>query len=265
VGDPIAHSLSPVLHRAAYAENDLTWIYQAHQVPHGGLVDFVDRIRTEGEWRGLSCTMPLKREALALADQPTDRAVAARAANTLIFEDGRVLADNTDIPGAVSALRERFVGSVDRVAIMGGGATAGSMLLAMASQGCREITLMVRDPARATATRQVAQSIAGLRLTVTDLARPISADLLISTIPASAQSEDLVRRTRDVPVVFDVTYHPWPTPIAAAGLADARTVVGGLDLLVHQAGLQFEAFARLPAPLRQMRAAAEAALGWRTL
>jgi shikimate dehydrogenase len=87
-------------------------------------------------------------------------------------------------------------------------------------------------------------------------------DVVVSTVPADAQTPDLVERCADVPVVFDVLYDPWPTPLAAAAAVD-RVLVGGLDLLVHQAALQFEMFTGRTAPLAAMRAAGEAALGSR--
>ena len=105
LGDPIAHSLSPVLHRAAYAALGLDWSYDAHRVAAGGLEPFVAGL--DASWRGLSLTMPLKREALALADRVTDRARLAGAVNTLLLEGDERVGDNTDLPGAVAAIRER--------------------------------------------------------------------------------------------------------------------------------------------------------------
>ncbi len=104
LGDPIAHSLSPVLHRAGYAALGLDWTYDAVRVPAGGLRALL--ATTDATWRGLSLTMPLKREAMELADQVSARAALVGAANTLVLVDGEVHADNTDLPGAVAALRE---------------------------------------------------------------------------------------------------------------------------------------------------------------
>ena len=106
LGDPVAHSLSPVLHRSAYAELGLDWTYDAHLVASGGLADFLDGLGAE--WRGLSLTLPLKREALPLVDRLSDRARLAGAVNTVVLEDdGSRSGDNTDLPGAVAAIRER--------------------------------------------------------------------------------------------------------------------------------------------------------------
>jgi shikimate dehydrogenase len=261
LGDPIAHSLSPVLHRAGYAALGLDWAYDAHRVPAAGLRTFLaDVVAADANWRGLSLTMPLKREALGLADIVSDRAVAAGAANTLVLDRHRILADNTDVPGALAAIREHHAHQVRSASILGGGATAGSVLLALAESGCRQFQVHVRNAARAAQTLAVAERFSdSLKVTVVGLEEPPVGELLVSTIPASAQTPDLAARAARLPVVFDVIYDPWPTPIAAAGIASGAIVVGGLDLLVHQAALQFSIFTDLPAPLAAMRRAGVAA------
>ncbi|MGL5824111.1 MAG: shikimate dehydrogenase [Nocardioides sp.] len=259
LGDPIRHSLSPALHRAGYAAVGLDWRYDAYQVPAGGLREFV--AGCDSTWRGLSLTMPLKREALELADEASVVARQARAANTVVFDSGRLIADNTDVPGAVSALRERVAGRIDSASILGGGATAGSTLLALAELGCRSVILHVRNPERVTEVRAVAVGLAGaVEVRIVGFDAPIVGDVLVSTIPAAAQTPALVARCAAVPVLFDVVYDPWPTPLASSALADGRVLVDGLDLLVHQAARQFRAFTGVAAPVRMMRQAAETVL-----
>lgn len=258
LGDPVAHSLSPVLHRAAYAETGLDWDYDACRVEAGGLGRFVAGLGPQ--WRGLSLTMPLKREALALADDVTDRALRAGAANTLVIEGDRRVADNTDVPGAAAALVERVQQPLVVATVLGGGATAASTALALCDLGVGSLTLLVRSPDRALATLAAIDAHpARPAVRVGSLASdPVVGDVVVSTIPAAAQTAHLVARCADVPVVFDVLYDPWPTPLAAA--AGDRVLVSGLDLLVHQAALQFELFTGLPAPVAAMRAAGERAL-----
>ncbi|MGD9960207.1 shikimate dehydrogenase [Nocardioides sp.] len=260
LGDPIAHSLSPVLHRAAYAELGLDWTYEAIRVASGGLGDFLDGL--DDSWRGLSLTMPLKRELVPLADELTATARLAAAANTLVLDDGRRVAHNTDVPGASAAIREHHAGPLGRATILGGGATATSVGLALADLGCTEITVMARSAERAEETlRLVAGHPAAPQVRYVDLAGPGDAtDLLVSTIPAEAQDQALVERWRDAPVVFDVLYHPWPTPLAAAAQASGRTLVSGLDLLVHQAALQVALFTGHAVPVEVLRTAGNAAL-----
>jgi len=258
VGDPIRHSLSPVLHRAAYAATGLDWRYEAVRVPSGGLADHVAGL--DDGWRGLSVTMPLKREALDLAGEVSEHARAAGAANTLVRGEDGWLADNTDLPGAAAALRERYGGPVRTVTVLGGGATAASVALALCDLGARQVRLLVRSPDRAAGSAEVIRRHpVAPRVAVTPLTGPVAGEVVVSTIPAEAQDPDLVRRCADVPVVFEVRYDPWPTPLAAA--AAGRVLVSGLDLLVHQAALQHTLFTGGSAPLAEMRAAGEAALG----
>jgi len=278
LGDPISHSLSPVLHRAGYAELGLDWSYDAHRVPAGGLAAFLAGL--DAEWRGLSLTMPLKREALALADRLTDRARLAGAVNTVVLEDGERIGDNTDLPGAAAAIRERTTMPLASAAILGGGATATSIGLALADLGVRSIELRVRNASRAEETVAALRGHpAGVEVTVEPLpVEPLTGqwsagpdlaasgstiDIVVSTIPASAQTTDLVAGCAAIPVVFEALYDPWPTPLAAAALASGRVLVHGLDLLIHQAALQFELFTGVDAPLAAMREAGERALAAR--
>lgn len=276
LGDPVAHSLSPVLHRAAYAALGLEWTYDAHRVPAGGLASFLAGLGPE--WRGLSLTMPLKREALAVADEVTDRARLAGAVNTLVLDGGSRVGDNTDLPGAVAAIRERTTQPLASAVVLGGGATATSVGLALVELGVTSIELLVRDASRAQETVDALRSHpAAPEVTVGSLgARQWSGtpdlaasgsivDIVVSTIPAAAQTDALVARTADVPVVFEALYDPWPTPLAAAAQASGRALVGGLDLLVHQAALQLELFTGLPAPLMVMRESGERALAARAM
>jgi shikimate dehydrogenase len=263
LGDPIEHSLSPVLHTAGYREVGLDWAYRAHRVDESGLRSFLADL--DEHCRGLSLTMPLKRTALDLVGDATDIARTAGAANTVVVgPDGHLLADNTDVPGAAAALREKYDGPVEAATIWGGGATAASVLLALAGLGCRRFALRVRDPQRAGETLAVARRHADdLDVSVGTLGDPARGDVLVSTIPAEAQTEWLLESAAEVPLVFEVRYHPWPTPLAVAALDSSRRLVTGLDLLVHQAALQFELFTGHPAPLASMRVAGESALAGR--
>lgn len=266
VGDPVAHSLSPALHRAGFAAVGLEARYDAHHVVAGTLAGHVSGL--DQTWRGLSVTAPLKREALEVADRATERAVLAGAANTLVrdpADDRRWVADNTDLPGAASALRERHPGPVRRAVVLGAGATAASVGLALVDLGVARIDLAARDASRAAGTAAALRAHPdGPLVRVVDLAsyRPAEGtDVVVSTVPAAAQTAGLVARLREVPVLFDVVYDPWPTPLADA---HRGTVVSGLDLLVHQAVLQFEQFTGYDAPLATMRRAGEQALAARS-
>ena len=265
LGSPIAHSLSPVLHRAAYAAVGLDWSYDALEVREADLASFLDTL--DETWRGLSLTMPLKRTVVPLVDELSQRAAQAKTVNTVIFDGGRRVGHNTDITGAVAAITERVHTPVDTAVILGGGATASSMLLALADLGCREVTLVVRDERRARATLETARGhesppvvhVRGFGEAA------IPADILVSTIPAVAQTKAVVQLAADVTTVFDVIYDPWPTRLADFARTEGRVLISGLDLLIHQASGQFTLMAEIDdAPLAVMREAGEQALAGRS-
>ncbi|MFJ8693719.1 shikimate dehydrogenase [Streptomyces roseolilacinus] len=264
LGSPIAHSLSPVLHRAAYAELGLTgWTYDRFEVDEGRLPAFLDTL--DASWAGLSLTMPLKRAVIPLLDGISDTARSVEAVNTVVLTgDGRRVGDNTDIPGMVAALRERGVEKVEAAAVLGAGATASSALAALARICSGPVTAYVRSEARAEEMRGWGERL-GVDLRTadwTDAARAFDAPLVVATTPAGATDALAPYVPKDPATLFDVLYDPWPTPLAAAWSGRGGAVVGGLDLLVHQAVLQVEQMTgRSPAPLAAMRAAGEGALG----
>ncbi|MCX5522838.1 shikimate dehydrogenase [Streptomyces bobili] len=266
LGSPVAHSLSPVLHRAAYQALDLPeWTYDRFDVDEAALPSFVEGLGAE--WAGLSLTMPLKRAVIPLLDEISETAASVEAVNTLVFtEDGRRVGDNSDIPGMVAALREHGVEQVDSAAILGAGATASSALAAMSRVCAGEVVVYVRSDARAAQMREW-----GERLDVDvrtarweDAAEALRAPLVIATTPAGA-TDALATAVPERPAtLFDVLYDPWPTELAARWSMFGGAVVSGLDLLVHQAVLQVERMTgRTPAPVDAMRKAGEHALASR--
>lgn len=239
LGSPISHSLSPAMHRAAYAELGLDWAYEAVEVAAGDLAAFVGALGDDV--RGLSVTAPLKREAAAVAHQRSGDVELLGVANTLIVEDGMLSAYNTDVPGGAAALEEAGVGSPVTARILGGGATAASIALTLVRLGVEQLDFVVRDPSRAAEAEAVARG-RGIGVAVRLLDDPLleQVDLLVSTLPheaVDARSHELVASAR---AVFDVVYDPWPTGLAKAAAAAGRPVISGLDLLAHQAALQVE-------------------------
>ncbi|MFE3602296.1 shikimate dehydrogenase [Streptomyces sp. NPDC059142] len=266
LGSPIAHSLSPALHRAAYGELGLSqWTYDRFEVDEAGLPGFLEGLRGDPAWAGLSLTMPLKRAVIPLLDEITDTAAAVEAVNTVVLgEDGRRTGDNTDIPGMIAALRERGVEKVESAAILGAGATASSAVAALSRICTGPVTAYVRSKARATEMRGWGERL-GVDVRIADWAeadRALGAPLVIATTPAGT-TDALADAVPDAAgTLFDVLYEPWPTALAAAWDRRGGALVSGLDLLVHQAVLQVEMMTgRSPAPLDAMRKAGVAALG----
>jgi shikimate dehydrogenase len=256
VGSPIEHSLSPVLHTAAYAVLGLLdWTYSRQEVPGGRLAAHVARL--DETWVGLSVTMPGKEEALALAVESGDEARLVGAANTLTRVPGGWRADNTDVLGLMWALREAGVPRPGRVDLIGSGATARSALVALQRLGAGPVRCVVRDRLRRE-TAALADTL-GMQLEVVRYAEwpgsTARADLLLSTVPQGATPAVDAAAVAAGGVVFDVVYAPWPSPLASAAAAHGIRAIGGWNMLLHQAVEQVRLMTGLEAPVPAMRAA----------
>jgi shikimate dehydrogenase len=261
LGKPIAHSLSPVMHRAAYARLGLDWRYDAYEVDEVGLPGFLAGL--DASWRGLSLTMPLKRAVLPLLDTVSDTARVAGGANTVLLADGQLAGDNTDVPGIVAALAERGVSRVESATVVGAGATAASFVVALRRIGLTSVRLVVRDPTRAEDLADRAAAI-GVEPQVVplDTQGPIAdADLVVSTVPAGAVTPLADRLVGSAGAVVDAIYDPWPTPLVTMAGDRDRIAVSGIDLLAHQAVLQVGLMTGHDVPVDAVRAPALAALG----
>ncbi|HET8642009.1 MAG TPA: shikimate dehydrogenase, partial [Pseudonocardiaceae bacterium] len=244
VGSPVAHSLSPVLHRAGYAALGLDgWRYDAIECDDVALPGFVAGL--DESWAGLSVTMPGKHAAIALAASATPTALAVGAANTLVqLTPGRWLADCTDVDGVAGALRAAGFSTGTRGVVVGAGGTACAALTGLARLGVTDIALAVRSPARAAEARACAARL-GVSAPIVELAdlaaACATADVVVSTVPAGAAdayAADLAR----CPYILDVVYHPWPTPLARTVSAQGGRLASGLDMLLHQSFGQFRHF-----------------------
>jgi shikimate dehydrogenase len=262
----VAHSLSPVLHGAAFRALGLTgWTYERVDVGAEELPAFVEGCGPE--WIGFSVTMPGKRAALDFAADVTPRAAAVGAANTLVRKENGWLADCTDVDGVTGALRVAgYVRSPDaRAVVLGAGGTAAAAVVGLADSGVRRVSLVVREPARAAETfdaaKRAALDVDVLRWSEADfpaLARESA--VLVSTVPPDAVLPEL-DALASIGCVLDVIYHPWPTPLAEAVLARGGKLATGLDMLLHQAFGQCEHFTGRPAPREAMRDALREATG----
>lgn len=274
LGSPIAHSLSPVLHRTAYSALGLTgWRYDAHEVDAADLAGFLAGLGPE--WAGLLLTMPLKEAALDLAADVSPLAARVGAANTLVRRpDGGWSADNTDVEGVRRALTGARPGALPRTAVLiGSGATARSVVAALAGLGVTDLTFVVRERARTETLAQCrAHGIPTRVCTYADAAPVLAAaPLVVSTVPAGA-ANPLAQRLADTPgwaqaagaapaaLVLDVVYAGWPTAIAGAYERRGACVVGGLEMLVHQAVAQVRLMTGREPAVEPMRAAGLAAL-----
>ncbi|GAA2221925.1 shikimate dehydrogenase [Herbiconiux moechotypicola] len=250
LGSPIAHSRSPLLHRTAYSVLGLPWSYDAIDVDSASLPGFVAGL--DAGWRGLSLTMPLKETVLPLLDSIDTVATAAGGANTVLVthHDGRRRLDgfNTDVYGMREALVRAGIDSVRRVAVIGGGATARSAVVAAAQLGAEHADVVLRSPAKAASVVESAR-LAGLSSSVVALrdesaVRALGADLTISTLPGDAAATPALAHAEGLHAapLLDVAYHPWPSALAGLWESRGARAVPGLAMLAHQAVAQIRIF-----------------------
>ncbi|WP_353712348.1 shikimate dehydrogenase [Arthrobacter sp. K5] len=256
LGHPIGHSKSPALHLAAYARLGAEIGYSAIDVTEESLPAFMDSVRAEPGWRGLSVTMPLKKAMVAEVDEVRGVARVLGVINTVVFEGVgdsiRRIGYNTDVAGIVNALRNAGAGDGPSGVILGGGGTAAAAVAALQELGAVKVDLYVRNTARAEEARAAASGL-GMDITVHSLDGAVEAmagaGVVISTLPPraadgmAAELEALGRRTDGV--LLDVAYDPWPSQIAAAWHAGGGTVVPGLEMLLYQAVEQVRHFTGL--------------------
>lgn len=256
----MGHSLSPLLHRAAYAALGLDdWTYDALDV---GPADLPVLLAGLGpEWRGFSVTMPCKQAAVEVADAVEPLPRLLHAANTLVRTDTGWRAENTDVLGVGTALQQAGITAVTRAAIVGAGGTAAAAAVALGSLGAAHVDVVVREPARAADLLRVLEAL-GVATTVVSLATAVvDAEVVVSTVPLGGQPAAARLPWSPGQTVLDVLYDPWPTPLATAVAAAGGTVVGGLEVLYWQATAQVELMTGQPAPLAAMRGALDAAVG----
>ncbi len=262
IGSPVAASLSPALHRAAYRSLGLPWDYTTHDVVADALPGFLASLGPQ--WRGLSVTMPLKRAVAARCGWLDAPAAAVEAVNTVVFEpDGTRSGYNTDITGLVRSLRDNGVDNLESAVLVGAGATAASALAAAHDLGVEVVAVLARLPERAASLKDLGRRL-GVEVRVGSLDTLGSTppgDVVISTVPAPAQQQYAVALAGLAPVIFDVVYAPWRTPLLRAAEVAGRKTIHGFELLLHQAGRQVELMTGAPAaPLEEMRAAGLAAV-----
>jgi shikimate dehydrogenase len=262
IGWPVRHSLSPVMHNAAFAACDLDVVYLAFPVPAGQAAAALDAARLFG-LLGLSVTMPHKSDVATLVDHPSPVVNALAAANTVVFrDDGTTAGENTDGGGFVDSLRlDHGIEPRDlAVAVIGAGGAARSVVLALAEAGSREVVVVNRTIAAAETSAALAPAIARVGRTG-DVA---AADMIVHATPLGmGESTELPldpRLLRPGQVVADLVYHPRRTPLLLAASERGCRTVDGLGMLVHQGARQFTLWTGVEAPRDVMRAAAEASL-----
>jgi shikimate dehydrogenase len=258
IGDPVAHSLSPTIHNAAFDASSLDWVYVAFPVPAGAGAEAVRAMRMLG-LGGLSVTMPHKVDAAAACDELSDDARTLGSVNTIVpLVSGGLRGESTDGDGFLRALAaEDFQPDGRSCLVLGAGGAARAIVLALGRAGAN-VTVAARraDAARAAAALAVGSRTIDLEAIATAVA---GAELIVNATPLGMNRElppfdpSLLHKHQ---VILDAVYFPSETPLIAAARACGARATNGLAMLVHQAALQFELWTGKRAPLDEMRMAA---------
>ena len=236
LGSPIAHSLSPLIHSLAYEYLGVAAHYEAIEVNAGALTKFLN----ETDKNCLSLTMPLKEEAMKVADVISDVASRISCGNTFSLNEGVWSLTSTDVSGFDNALRMHGIDTVDSVLIIGAGATARAAI-ASVSAITKSVSVVSRNSEREAAINKASGiNVSYLPWKLTDEIN--DADLVINTTPNQAADFFLSGIDKPRGTLFEVLYHPWPTAISRAWSKTQAQVIDGLDLLIHQAIAQVEIF-----------------------
>jgi shikimate dehydrogenase len=259
IGWPVSHSLSPLIHNAAFAALEMDWAYVPLPVPPGNVLEALRGLRALG-FAGANVTMPHKTEVAALADELTDDARLLWSVNTLVVTTDGVVGHNTDCPGFDRFItRDAGFDAADKTALVfGAGGAARACAVALARAGLRELVIALRDPSHAQSLRDAVDDI-GTKVSAVsfDEAPTVTADLVVNATPLGAHGESLpIPALGPDVLVVDLLYRPRQTPLLAAARDAGASSYSGLGLLLHQAGLAFELWTGRPAPLDVMSAAA---------
>lgn len=242
LGDPVEHSLSPAIHRAALATAGIPGSYEAMRVSASGLEAALGRIR-DGDLSGANVTMPHKRLAAALCDGLDRDASDARAVNTVALRGGRVHGWNTD----VGAIRDALAAMPPApVLVLGAGGSAAAALLAAVP---RETVVAARRP-------DAARALAGSRAVVGEWGRPEDGAIVINATPLGMAGESLPERVLAAAVgLIDLAYGRYETPAVVEMRRRRMPVHDAIEVLIAQAAASFTIWTGVEAPVEAMREA----------
>ena len=253
IGDPIAQSKSPLIHKHWLERSGIEADYRATRVFSADLADFVRQRRIDPRWRGCNVTLPHKEAIARMVDRVDESAAAVGAVNCVVRAEGQLVGFNTDVDGIGAALDDIEL-SGRKAAIIGGGGAARAALAYLAKRGASQIVLLVRDPKKAEPLRTLAEvdilpmASSGQALTGSDVIINASPLGMIGSAPMPDDLLESVSRRAGGATLFDMVYHPTDTAFLRAGRAAGARTVDGLTMLVGQAARAFELFFRHPAP-----------------
>lgn len=266
IGDPIEHSLSPIMQNAAFQALDLDYVYLAFKVKPSCVADAVNSIRALN-FRGLNVTMPHKKSVMANLDRIDLSAQIIDSVNTILNKDNLLFGFNTDGVGAVRALKENGVALKGRkVVLLGAGGAARAIAYAVAKEA-DELAVLNRTAKDAQALARLVEKAANKRIVAASIEpEDIDANLQDSDILINATSVGMKPRVNETPVpiellrsnlaVMDIVYNPLETKLARDAKALGAKVVSGVEMLIYQGASSFEIWTGKSAPVEVMRKAA---------
>jgi shikimate dehydrogenase len=267
IGYPVSHSMSPLLHQAAFDALGLDWVSVAFGVSPGLARDALSAMRAL-RIAGMSVTMPHKADAANASDELSPLAKRLGAVNCIINRDGVLVGDSTDGAGLLAAL-DRSTGVKPlglRCAVIGAGGAGRAAVAALADAGAAEVVVVNRTRDRA----EEAAALAGSAGRVGDPSSLSEVEIVIQATPAgmegSATPEGdpaMALGLHAGQVVMDLVYVPTVTPFLRAAAERGATTVGGIGMLVHQAALAIHHWTGLTVPVGHMWDVAQAAIATR--
>jgi shikimate dehydrogenase len=240
LGSPIAHSKSPLLHHAAISVLGVDADYVAHEVTASEFPRFL--AAQDDDALGFSLTMPLKHVVRPLLASECEMSALTGAVNTVVRRSDGWHGFNTDVWGAQTAITQSLGARFDTATVLGGGATAASVLVALRNLEVRDVNILVRNTQKTLGIEHLATRL-GLNCCVGELgANYVRSDILVNTLPASAELELSAIEVLDSGALFDVAYNPWPSSLAREWIARGLPTSSGLLMLLWQAVLQARIF-----------------------
>ena len=275
LGHPVGHSRSPAMHNAAFRELGLDWRYEAIDVEPKRFAQVVGDLAAQ-DYRGANVTIPHKLRALEVADSATPVAQAVGAANTLVFTDGAVHADNTDVEGFLTALRERAPEAPAgmRALVLGAGGAGRAVVYALLAARAARVEVWNRHPERAESlVADLSPGAGATELAAIAAPRLDRTDVLVNATSVGLVSHDsdtsvagggapikelplMADELDDRLIVVDLVYRQDRTPLVRAAQARGLRCADGIDVLVHQGAASFRLWTGMNAPLRAMRSGA---------
>ncbi len=264
IGNPVKHSLSPVILNAAFREAKINWVYTAFETPEEKLADAIGGIRALGI-AGLSVTMPHKAKVCSLLDEISDSAQSLGAVNCIVNDAGNLKGHNTDGDGFLDAVKHDAGLDVagKKILVIGSGGSARSIIYSLGKAEAREIAVINRTKNKALGALELAGSV-GRYVEENEISKVVSeADLVINATPVGMSDTE---GTSSFPLepnlltkgqlAVDLIYHPISTPWMEALREREVEVHGGLSMLIFQAAKAFKLWTGKDAPVEAMRKAA---------